>query len=72
MITLSEDEELLVETLRSMPPASANEVIDWIKSLRKLSNGRPVDWSSSWSEEDIEDLQRACETEFESGEREEG
>jgi hypothetical protein len=71
MITLSENEERLVETFRLLTPASADEVIAWINRLRKLGNGKGIDWSDSWSEEDIVDLQRASMAEFDSGEREE-
>lgn len=70
MIILSEKEERLVETLRTLTPASANQVYTWINALHELGNGKSLDWSSSWSEEDMEDIQRASLAEFESRERE--
>jgi hypothetical protein len=59
VITLSENEERLVEALRALPPSAADSVIAWATHLRELSNGQPVEWSDTWTEEDLADLQRA-------------
>lgn len=70
VITLSENEERLVETLRTLPPAAASSLITWATQLSDLANGRPVDWSDTWTEADVADLQRASLTNFEARESE--
>ena len=60
----------MVETIRSLPPDSADHLRVWIKRLGELSEGKGVDWSDSWSEEDIEDLQAASIKDFEARELE--
>lgn len=59
VITLSENEERLVEALRALPPDAADRVITWATRLRDLANGKSVDWSDAWTEEDLADAQRA-------------
>ena len=70
MIILSENEERLVETFRTLTPASADRLITWVNALSELGNGKTMDWSDSWSEEDLHDVQRASFAEFESRESE--
>ena len=71
MITLSEDEERLVEALRALPPGAADSVITWATRLRDLANGQSVDWSATWTEEDLADAQRASLSRFDERERQE-
>ena len=71
MTTLSENEERFVEALRALPPDAADQVITWTTRLRDLANGRNVDWSDTWSEEDLADAQRASLSNFDEREREE-
>jgi hypothetical protein len=59
VITLSENEERLVEALRALPPHAADQVITWTTRLRELSAGKEVDWSDTWMDEDLADAQRA-------------
>jgi hypothetical protein len=59
VITLAENEEHLVETLRALPPGVSDNVIRWVTRLRDLGNGRNVDWSDEWIEEDIADARNA-------------
>ena len=56
---LAENEEHLVEALRALPPDVADHVITWVSRLRDLGNGRSVDWSDTWTEEDISDARSA-------------
>jgi hypothetical protein len=58
-MTLAEDEERLVEALRALPPNVADHVITWITRLRDLENGRSVDWSDTWTQEDLADTRSA-------------
>jgi hypothetical protein len=55
-VVLSEKEELLVKTLRSLSPDTADEILRWARSLSELSDGKPVQWSDAWSDEDLEDV----------------
>ena len=71
VITLSENEERLVEALRALPPDAADQVITWTTRLRDLANGKNVDWSDTWTEEDLADVQRASLSRFDEREREE-
>jgi hypothetical protein len=68
--TLSENEERLVEALRSLPPDAADQVIIWTTRLCDLADGRRVDWSDTWTEEDLEDARRASLSGFDERERE--
>jgi hypothetical protein len=71
VITLSENEERLVEALRALPPNAADQVITWTTRLRDLANGKNVDWSDTWTEEDLEDVRRASLSRFDERERKE-
>jgi hypothetical protein len=64
VITLSEDEERLVVVLRALPPDAAEQVITWATRLRELATGRTIDWSATWTEEDLADVQRASLSRF--------
>jgi hypothetical protein len=68
VIILSDNEERLVETLRTLPPAATDTLITWATQLSDLANGRAVDWSDTWSEEDVADLQRASLANFDARE----
>ena len=56
---LAENEEHLVEALRALPSDVADHVITWVSRLRDLGNGRSVDWSDTWTEEDVSDARSA-------------
>ena len=71
MITLSENEERLVEALRALPPDAADQAIAWTTRLRDLANGKNVDWSDTWTDEDLADVQRASLAKFDERESEE-
>lgn len=57
--TLSENEEHLVQVLRALPPEAAEKVIVWATQLRDLANGKSVDWSDTWTREDLDDASKA-------------
>jgi hypothetical protein len=71
VIALSETEKRLVEALRSLPPDAADQVIAWATRLRDLANGGSVDWSDTWTEQDLADARRASLSVFDEREREE-
>ncbi len=70
MLTLAEDEEHLVDALRTLPPGVADHVITWVSQVRKLGSGGNADWSDTWTEEDMADARRASLQTFD--EREHG
>ena len=70
VITPSENEERLVEALRALPPDAADQMITWATRLRELSAGRDVDWSDTWTDEDLADAQRASWSGFDEPARE--
>jgi hypothetical protein len=59
VINLSEREERMVEAVRALPPDATDHVIAWATHLRDLANGARVDWSDTWTEEDLADAQRS-------------
>jgi hypothetical protein len=60
-----------VEALRALPPDAADQVITWTTRLRDLADGRSVDWSDTWTDEDLADARRASLSSFDEREREE-
>jgi hypothetical protein len=69
MITLSANEERLVETLRVLQSSAAEQMITWATGLRELADGGDVDLSATWTDEDMADAQRASCAKFEERER---
>jgi hypothetical protein len=70
MTTLTENEERLVQALRSLPPEAAQKVITWATQLSDLARERSLDWSDTWTDEDLQDASHASLINFE--EREAG
>ncbi len=58
-MTLAQNEEQLVEALRALPPKVADHVITWVTRLRELENGGRLDWSDTWTVEDLADARSA-------------
>jgi hypothetical protein len=65
MLVLNAKEEQLVETVRALPQATADQIIQWAARLSELAEGKPIDWSDSWSEEDLRDARAASLQNFE-------
>ncbi len=70
-MTLGEREEALVQWFRALPEAAAEEVIRWTQHLAELSQGRRIEWSDAWSEEDLRDAAAASVRNYEEQERNE-
>jgi hypothetical protein len=68
--TLSESEERLVDALRALPPDAAEQVLIWTTRLRDLANGESVEWSDTWTDEDLADARCASLSSFDERERE--
>ena len=71
MTTLNANEERFVEALRALPPDAADQVITWTTRLRELAGSRSVEWSDTWTEEDLQDARRASLSGFDERERDE-
>jgi hypothetical protein len=59
-MVLSAQEESLISVIRALPAAEAGKVLDWARQLSDLAGGRPVQWSDSWSDEDLADATAAA------------
>ena len=68
MIVLNEKEERLLQTIRSLPPGATDHILQWTSRLAELAAGRPVDWSDSWTDEDMHDAGAASLQRFEESE----
>ena len=69
-MTLSAQEESLITVVRALPPDEAVKVLGWARQLGDLANGRSVQWSDSWTDEDMADATTAALRRFEDQEQE--
>lgn len=69
-MTLTQEEESLIGVVRQLPPDEAGKVLHWAQQLQEVARGRQIQWSDSWTEEDLADATRASLQRFEDGERE--
>ncbi len=70
-MVLSAKEESLVSVIRALGPDEAGRVLDyWACQLNDLAGGRAIDWSDSWSDEDLADATVAAVRRFEDQDRE--
>ena len=53
---LSQRESALLDAFRRLPPAAANEFSALVHRLASLSQHGAIDWSDSWSEDDVRDF----------------
>jgi hypothetical protein len=57
---LSSKEESLISLVRALPRDEASKVFDWVFQLADLADGRPLQWSDSWSDEDLRNATAAA------------
>ena len=69
-MVLSANEESLIKVVRMLPPKEAGKVLIWAQQLADLGGGRRVDWSDSWSDDDLRDATIASLERFEQQEQE--
>jgi hypothetical protein len=67
-MVLTAQEESLIGVVRSLPPEEAGKVLDWACQLADLADGRPIQWSDSWTDEDLADATAAALRSFEAQE----
>jgi hypothetical protein len=53
---LSAQETNLLDAFRRLPPDAAEELAALVQRLAALSPNSRIDWSDSWSEEDLRDF----------------
>lgn len=63
-------EESLISVVRTLPPEEAGKVLNWARQLADLAGGRMIEWSDTWTDEDLADATAAAVRRFEDRERE--
>ncbi len=69
-MVLSANEESLIKVIRMLPPDEARKVLVWARQLADLGGGRLVEWSDSWSDDDLRVATIASVERFDQQERE--
>ena len=69
-MVLSTQEESLINVVRNLPREEATKVLDWARQLAGLARGREIEWSDSWTEEDLAEAAAASVRRFEERELE--
>jgi hypothetical protein len=69
-MVLSLQDESLISVVRVLPPEEAGEVLNWARQLAELAGGRAIEWSDSWTDEDLAEATAAAVERFEDQERE--
>ena len=68
-MVLSPQEELLISVVRALPPDEAGKVLNWARQLADLADGRAIQWSDSWTDEDLADATAAAVRRFDDQEK---
>jgi hypothetical protein len=70
-LQLNARETSLVEAFRRLPADAAVELTALVERLAALSSDKKIDWSDSWSDQDLEDFTAASVRRLEAEEPEE-
>lgn len=62
---LTIQEETLIKAVRELPERETAKIVTWAIHLSDLAQGREVEWSDSWSDEDLADATAASIRRFE-------
>jgi len=57
-MVLSAQEESLISVVRALPSGEAGKVLNWARQLADLADGRMIEWSDSWSDEDLAEARK--------------
>jgi len=71
-IALNSQETALVNVFRTLPPDAAIELSRLIERLASLAPDRKIDWSHSWSDDDLREFRAASLKRLEASEVEDG
>ena len=69
-MVLNQQEESLISVVRALPPEEAGKILNWARQLADLAGGRIVEWSDSWTDQDLAEATSAAVQHFEDQERE--
>jgi hypothetical protein len=67
---LSPPEEVLLESFRRLPPEAAAKLSALIQRMAALAPQSRIDWSDTWSDEDMREFSAASVRRFEAEEEE--
>ena len=56
MEVLSAREERLLGTLRGLPESITEQLLGWVENLASLAQGRPVEYSDTWTDGDVREV----------------
>jgi len=70
-LSLNERETSLLQAFRRLPPGAAEELAALAERLAALCPNAKIDWSDSWSDEDLREFTTASVRRFEAEESEE-
>ena len=70
-ILVNSTEASLLTAFRRLPPDAAGELSRLIERLAALAPERKIDWSDSWSDEDLQEFRAASVQRLEGSESEE-
>ena len=68
-MVLSLQEESLIKVVRELPPEEAQKVLTWANQLADLAQGRNIEWSDAWTDEDLADATAASLRRFQEQEQ---
>ena len=71
-VSLNEREASLLQAFRRLPPDAAAELTALVERLAALHPNTKIDWSDSWSDDDLREFTAASIRRFEAEESEEG
>jgi hypothetical protein len=63
-VVLSAQEESLISAVRALPPEQAGKVLNWALQLADLAGERTIEWSDSWTDEDLAEATAAAVRRF--------
>jgi hypothetical protein len=66
---LNAQEESLISVVHALPPEEAGKVLNWARQLADLAGSRTIEWSDSWTDEDLAEATAAAVQRFEEQER---
>jgi hypothetical protein len=68
-MVLTTQEESLISVIRGLSPAEAHKALDWARQFADLAGERPIDWSDSWTHQDLLEATAASVRHFEDQEQ---
>jgi hypothetical protein len=69
-MALGAQKESLIGVVRALPPEEAGKVLNCARQLADLARGGTIEWSDSWTDEDLAEATAAAVQRFEDRERE--